>query len=66
MKNQEIIKATANKSRRTFTLRVYFKGKLVSKYRTNPLSPDEFRNEMNNTTNDWRQFLKSDDYYVLS
>lgn len=59
------IKATANESKRTFTIRTYFDGKLSAKYRTVQLSKEEFNSESNNTENDWKQFLKSSDYYLV-
>ena len=65
MKNTEIIKAVANQKNRTFTIRKYIDGKLFSKYRTNQLSKEEFESCEHNTENDWKQFLKSDDYYKL-
>jgi hypothetical protein len=52
------IKVKANKSKRTFTIRIN-----GSKYRTYPMSKEEFQSESNNTANDWKQFLRSDDYY---
>ena len=61
-----MILAKSNKSLRTFTLRVYFKGKLISKYRTYPLTRDEFESACNYTYADWRAFLNSDHYYVLN
>lgn len=64
MKNQEI-KVTANRSKRTFTIRKYDNGELYAKYRTYPMSREEFEREEWNTENDWEQFLKSDDYYVV-
>lgn len=64
MKNQTI-KVTANESVRTFTIRTYVNGKLNAKYRTIKLSKEEFESEGNNTENDWRQFLKSSDYYLV-
>jgi len=70
MANQEII-VKPNYSKRTFTIRVYsynnlYKNKpLINKYRTHRLTKEEFQSELYNTTNDWRQFLKSDDYYVV-
>jgi endoglucanase Acf2 len=59
------IKVKSNQSERTFTIRKYEGGKLIAKYRTIPLSQDEFDREEMNTENDWKQFLKSDDYYVV-
>ena len=64
MKNQTI-KVTANESVRTFTIRTYVNGKLNAKYRTIKLSKEEFESEGNNTENDWLQFLKSSDYYLV-
>ena len=58
------IKATPNYTNRTFTIRTYINGKLNFKYRTIKLSKLEFENELNNTENDWSQFLKSNDYYL--
>jgi hypothetical protein len=59
------ITATPNYSKRTFTIREYEKEKLVSKYRTLPMSVEEFEKEEMNTENDWRQFLKTDNYYIV-
>ena len=66
MKNSETIKVTANQSKRTFTIIKYIDGKLFAKYRTVEMSQDEFDSEDMNTENDWKQFLKSDDYYKLT
>lgn len=61
---QQTVTAAANHSKRTFTLRVRDrKGKTIGKYRTLPMSEDEFNEEEHNTSNDWRQFLKTDAYY---
>ena len=60
------IKATANQSQRTFTIRTYINGKLSTKYRTIKLSKEEFQSCESNTQNDWRQFLKSDEYYKVN
>jgi len=65
MRTIETIKATLNYSKRTFTIRKYISGKLFVKYRTIKMSEDEFNSESMNTCNDWKQFLKSDDYYKL-
>ena len=64
-KNKETIKVTANQSKRTFTIRKYVNGVLFVKYRTIQLSQQEFDREKQNTENDWKQFLKSDDYYKV-
>ena len=56
------IKVTPNHANRTFTIRTYDNGKLNNKYRTVKLS---IESELNNTENDWSQFLKSSDYYKV-
>ena len=57
--------ANPNHKNRTFTIRTYINGKINAKYRTLKLSKPEFESELNNTENDWRHFLKSNDYYLL-
>jgi len=59
------IAATPNHKNRTFTIRTFVNGKINAKYRTVKLSKQEFENELNNTENDWKQFFKSSDYYVV-
>lgn len=59
------IKVTANESARTFTIRTYSDGKLNNKYRQPPMTKEEFQAESNNTENDWKEFLKSSDYYLV-
>lgn len=60
------IAATPNHSARTFTLRKYDEsGNFTVKYRTVRMSAEEFNSCLNNTENDWKQFLKSDDYYPV-
>ena len=54
------MQVTANYSKRTFTIR-----KNGSKYRTFIMSYIEFQNELGNSEHDWKQFLKSDDYYEV-
>jgi len=63
--SNETIKVSANQSKRTFTIRKYIDGKLFAKYRTDKMSQGRFDNEEMNTDNDWKQFLKSDDYYTV-
>lgn len=63
--SNQTIKVTANQSARSFTIRTYVNGKFSSKYRTIKLSKEEFNSNEYNTENDWKQFLKSDDYYVV-
>ena len=62
---KETIKVKANQKLRTFTIRKYINEKLSVKYRTIELNQDEFDREEMNTENDWKQFLKSDDYYKV-
>ena len=56
----ETIKVSANHSRRTFTIVTAY-----AKYRTIPLSKEEFESCLNNTGHDWRVFLTSSDYYKV-
>ena len=66
MKNlTETIKVSANHSNRTFTIRKTYTDGSKVKYRTIPLSQEEFDREEMNTENDWKQFLKLDDYYIV-
>lgn len=52
------IKATANKSKRTFTLRKLNKyNAVISKYLTLPMNREEFEDAENNTSDDWKVFL---------
>ena len=64
-KEIETIRVASNQRQRTFTIRKYINGKLFTKYRTIQLSQQEFDRESHNTENDWKQFLKSDDYYIV-
>ena len=54
------MKATANKSARTYTLR--FDG---NKYRTVRMSKEEFDNAYYYTENDWKNFLRGSEYYKV-
>lgn len=58
--NREI-KVSSNKSKRTFTIKTE-----SGKYRTLQMSKEEFNSSLNNTGNDWQQFLKSDEYYSVN
>jgi len=51
---------TPNHSARTFTIRVD-----GTKYRTLPMTKNEFQSCLSNTGNDWQQFLKGTDYYTV-
>lgn len=59
------ITATPNHTHRTFTIRIEYKDGKNQKYRTYKQTKDEFKSNLNNTQNDWNQFLKSDDYYKI-
>ena len=59
------IKVTPNYSKRTFTIRKTYEDGQKVKYRTIPFSQQEFDSELMNTENDWKQFLKSNDYYKV-
>ena len=59
------ITATPNYKNRTFTIRTFVNGELNNKYRTFQMSREEFDAKLNNTENDWSQFLKSNDYYLV-
>lgn len=63
--SNETIKVSANQNKRTFTIKKYIDGKLFAKYRTIQMTQEEFESEEMNTENDWKQFLKSDDYYAV-
>ncbi|CAL67367.1 hypothetical protein [Christiangramia forsetii] len=58
------INVTPNYSKRTFTIRTEENG-MKSKYRTIPMSQEEFDSNEMNTANDWQQFLKTDEYYLV-
>jgi arsenate reductase-like glutaredoxin family protein len=60
MKKENEIMVKANNSRRTFTIVTD-----VAKYRTYQMSKEEFQSCLHNTQNDWRNFLRSDDYYKI-
>lgn len=57
---EKITIVSCNESKRTFTLRT-----TGGKFRTYPMSRTEFNSCLNNTGNDWAQFLRSSDYYKL-
>lgn len=65
MKETIKITATANKNKRTFTIRKSINGQVFSKYRTFKMSKEEFQENENNTENDWKQFLTTDEYFVV-
>lgn len=55
------IKATPNKSQRTFTIR-----KDGLKFRTLQMSKEEFKSAEYWTGNDWANFLKTNEYYAIN
>ena len=65
MRKQEMIIATANKSKRTFTLRTTLFGRVISKHRTMPMSKEEFEDCDMNTSNDWRHFLRTQEVILF-
>jgi len=54
------IKVAENRSKRTFTIVTD-----ASRYRTFPMSKDEFESARHNTGQDWQQFLNGSDYYKI-
>lgn len=61
----ETIEVKSNQGKRSFTIRSIINGKLFAKYRTYTMSKEEFESNEYNTENDWKQFLKSDEYYKV-
>lgn len=55
----------ANQVKRTFTIRKYVNNRLGTKYRTLPMSKEEFESSEMNKDNDWKEFLKGDNYVKL-
>lgn len=54
------IKVTPNKSQRTFTIR-----RQGIKFRTLQMSKEEFNSAEYWTGQDWSNFLKTDEYYIV-
>lgn len=59
----ETIEVKANQSARTFTIRKTYSDGSKVKYRTIPMSQEEFDSEESNTENDWKQFLRATNDY---
>lgn len=57
---REISIISLNKSKNTFTIKTD-----SAKYRTLPMSKEEFMSAQYWTGNDWQQFLKTDEYYKI-
>lgn len=54
-----VIGVTANKQKRTFTIRKYYpNGKPYIKVRTNPLPKDRFNIKIGNTLDEWDLYTK--------
>ncbi len=65
MTKQRSIKASPNKSKRTFTLRIEYKDGSKVKYRTLKMLKIEFEHAEMNTENDWFNYLKYGNYYEV-
>lgn len=58
----EILKISSNKQKRTFTIRTEY-----AKYRTFQFTKEEFEHaDLFWTGNDWKQFLKNNNYYKVN
>ena len=57
------IRVKANKTKRTFTIIKYDKGILYTKYRTIQFSKAEFEELESNTSEDWMNFLRTENAY---
>lgn len=56
----------SNKRKRTITIEVHYMNGDVVRYRSTPLSRDDFNYYTNHATeNDIKNFLKTDDYYEI-
>lgn len=60
------IKATPNHAKRTFTIRKYDKEIVYSKYRTFPMTKEEFNSCLHHTENDWKHWLQSDEFTIIN
>lgn len=56
----ETLKVIQNKSKRIFTIKTE-----IGKYRTFPFSKTEFNDADYWTNNDWKNFLKTNNYYLI-
>lgn len=64
--NGRTLEFTANKSKRTFTIREYINGKLSAKFRSYPQSREDFEYyDGYATDNDKEHFMHSGDYYLV-
>jgi len=65
------IKVTPNYSKRTFTIRITEPANnpnelFFIKYRTYPVTLDEFDMDLYNTNQDWLNYLKGNNYYIIN
>lgn len=60
------IKATANQRKRTFTIRTFINGKILTKYRTISMSKDEFEECEHNTERDWADYLRDEESMIIN
>ena len=61
-KEERTYKITYNRSKKTYTIRVYDNGKIYVKYRSYPQGEDYSETH---TQNDIYNFLRSNDYYIV-
>ena len=59
------LKATPNYSRRTFTIRKYYRDGTITKVRTGQFSQTEFNDLLLNDEMDWQFWLSNVDYYTI-
>jgi len=64
--NNNFYRISPNQKKRTFTIRVTnLDGKVTYKYRTITYTKEEFQDMEYNTQNDWYNFLKTNEYYLV-
>ena len=59
------LKATPNYSRRTFTLREYYRDGTITKIRTGRFSQSEFNELLCNSENEWLAWLGTINFYTI-
>lgn len=64
--NKLTIKANPNFSKRTFTIRRYAGRTVYAKYRTKPMAWRDFVECTRYTTEEWEEFLKTQEYETLN
>ena len=64
-KKDDYFKLSFNESRKTVTIRKYDGSKLLIKFRTYPMDKEDWNSSQYWTYQDWNQFLKTDEYYVV-